>query len=586
MSKRDSQELDYLSLVKQARTLDVSGCAQRVRLALLADFATQHLAAILRVLFARQGVALDVYEGGYDAVDLEVLNPDSGLYRFAPDFVALLGATEKLSARFCETADRGRFVDETEARISGWWQTLKARIPATLIQGTFVLPLERVFGNYETKVPTSFGAVVEELNARLKAAARAHKHVLVHDTDFLAASVGRRHFVDERLWTLAKAPCRPEHLPALAQGLVDIVSSQRGRVVKCVVLDLDNTLWGGVIGDDGVEGIRIGGLGEGDAFSAFQRYLRELQRRGIILAVCSKNDHHNAIAPFQRHPEMVLKESDIAVFVANWDNKADNIRRIQATLNIGLDSMVFVDDNPFERNLVRELVPEIIVPEMPEDPALYVRALAALNLFETTSFSDEDQKRGALYREEAGRQLLRTQATSIEDYLRSLDMQIKLERFNPLNLPRIAQLIQRSNQFNLTTRRYSESVCETLMADGDGHFPFSLSLKDRFGDYGLISVVILKLAAREIDIDEYLMSCRVLQRGVESFAMNAIFELARRRGAERVRGRYLPSEKNGMVASFYRDFGFVEGDDGIWSLPVADYASRPAFITPICNDIG
>jgi FkbH-like protein len=352
------------------------------------------------------------------------------------------------------------------------------------------------------------------------------------------------------------------------------------------VLDLDNTLWGGVIGDDGLEGIRLGDLEDGEAFVAFQRYLLSLKERGIILAVCSKNDHDNAVLPFARHPDMVLRQDDIAVFVANWSDKAENIRAIREVLNIGFDSMVFVDDNPFERNLVRGLLPEVIVPEMPEDPALYVRALARLNLFETTTYSHADLDRSEQYRVEARRHLAKASFASVDDYLRSLEMKISVERFSRPNLARIAQLIQRSNQFNLTTRRYGEGECASLMADQKRYHAFTLSLGDRFGSYGLIAVAILELRTEEIEIDSFLMSCRVLQRGVEDFAMNHLVGVARTHGAARVLGRYIPTAKNGMVRDFFGRFGFVHlGSDqdgqALWSLDVSRYVERPVLMSVI-----
>ena len=541
------------------------------------------------MLCARSGYRLEVYEAGYDSIDTEILNPQSGLYAFQPRFVALLVASEHLKRRYYETDDQAGLAASTINRFTFLWETLKQNCPATIIQGNYVLPSERPFGNYDLKVATSLSAVFYEINYGLAAAARRTSHVLLCDVDHLAATVGRPQWMDERLWHLAKAPCALTHLPLLARSLADTVLSASGRVVKCVVLDLDNTLWGGAIGDDGLAGITLGGLDDGEAFVAFQRFLRELKRRGIILAVASKNDHNNAVLPFREHPDMILREEDISVFVANWDNKADNIRTIQKVLNIGFDSMVFLDDNPFERNLVREFIPDILVPELPEDPACYVRALAELNLFETSSFSEADRQRPEQYREESKRGIARLQYANVDDYLASLGMTIKLERFNSFNLSRIAQLVQRSNQFNLATRRYGEAACEAFMNDPEHWAPFTLTLADKFGDYGLISVVVLKLEQDEIDIDEYLMSCRVLQRGVERFAMNAIFALAAERGAKRVRGRYIKTAKNSMVSKFYADFGFekaAEGPDGSveWVLSVERYEPRDVHITPVRID--
>jgi FkbH-like protein len=575
---------DYFNLIGEARSLDTSNCPRTVRLAVLAECATQQLIPLLKVLCARNGYRLEVYEGGYDSIDTEILDPQSGLYSFAPQFVAILPASEQLKKRYYETEDKSGFAGDTLNRIVNLWEVLRQNSDATIIQSNFVVPVERLFGNYEMKVPFSPGSVFADINYGLALEARRVSSVLLCDVDYLAAGVGRAAWADERLWHLAKAPCALRNLPLVARSLSDTMLAACGRFAKCVVLDLDNTLWGGVIGDDGLAGIALGGFDEGEAFSGFQRFLRELRRRGIILAVVSKNDHSNAILPFREHRDMVLKEADIAVFVANWENKADNIRTVQTVLNIGFESMIFLDDNPFERNLVREFLPAVIVPELPEDPAHYIKALAALNLFETASFSDADRQRPDQYREESQRELVRLQCSNVDEYLASLNMSITLERFNAFNLSRIAQLIQRSNQFNLTTRRYSEAACEAFMRDESRYAPFTLTLSDKFGDYGLISVIVLKLGPEEIEIDEYLMSCRVLKRGVEDFAMNQIFALAASRGAERVRGRYIKTAKNAMVGNFYPGFGFhkiSETADGSteWTLSVKEYKPRCVFIS-------
>ena len=581
--------LDYFALSKEAKALKISSAAKVIRIALLADCATQHLATIMRAIAARNGVQAELYEGNYDGVDLEILDPNSALYAFAPQYVVILLSSEKLKARLYASGDRRTFADETVGRLENLWGAFRAHSQATIIQSTFVLPSERAFGNYELKVADSVGSIFTEINYRLAVKARETKNVLLNDVDFLAAAIGRAQWLDARMWNMAKTPCRLEHVPLLAQSLLDTMFAASGLIVKCVVLDLDNTLWGGVIGDDGLEGIALGEFDEGEAFVGFQKFIRELKRRGIILAVVSKNEHANAVLPFREHPHMALKEDDISVFVANWDNKADNIRLIQKTLNIGFNSLVFLDDNPFERNIVREFLPEVVVPELPEDPSLYLQSLADLNLFETASFSEADLQRADQYREEAQRELTKTHFTDINDYLTSLAMEIRLERFNAFNLPRIAQLIQRSNQFNLMTRRYGEAACEAMMKD-PSRAPLTLRLADKFGDYGLISVVILKHAGEDLEIDEYLMSCRVLQRGVESFTINNIFSYAARLGAKRVVGQYLPTAKNDMVKGFFKSFGFekvADGDGGAsqWALAVDAYQPRQTFMTPVVNEL-
>jgi FkbH-like protein len=306
--------------------------------------------------------------------------------------------------------------------------------------------------------------------------------------------------------------------------------------------------------------------------------LRELSARGIILAVCSKNNETVAREVFQKHPGMILREEHIAVFIANWEDKAANIRRIRETLNIGFDTMVFLDDNPFERNLVRQLIPDIIVPELPEDPALYVRTVSELNLFETAAQSVLDSGRNALYRDQQKRETEAQKFASLDEYLQSLETTVRYQRFEPATLGRIAQLIQRSNQFNLTTRRYSEAECKAMMENRDGYFPFTLSLQDRFGDFGLINVVILRSRPDEglLEIDTFLMSCRVLQRGVEQLAMNKVFDFARQGRYGTVVGQYIPTAKNMMVKSFFEQFGFHQtatSEEGAthWRLDAAEY---------------
>src|SRR5579859_7854142 len=493
MLKHDRSELSYAQLVKRARRLEANS-RPPFKLALLADVSTQHLAPVLRVLFASNGFDAEIYEAGFDTVETEALNPGSGLFAFQPQAIVILQSIMKLKAGFYHAAgNRGAFVEQRAAGIEAVWSAIRERTPALIAQSTFVLPYERPFGNFGLLAGDDLGATVSELNREICQRARRHPGVFINDVDFIAGWVGRRHFLDEKLWGMAKALCALDHLPDVAQNIVDICLASAGRGVKCAVLDLDNTLWGGVVGDDGLDGIGLGELDEDGAFRSFQLYLRELSARGIILAVCSKNSETVAREVFQKHPGMVLKEEDIAVFIANWDDKATNLRRIRDILNIGFDTMVFLDDNPFERNLVRQMIPDIIVPELPEDPALYVRAISELNLFETVTQSALDSGRNTLYRDQQKRETEATKFASLDDYLRSLQTTARCRRFESATINRVAQLIQRSNQFNLTTRRYSEAECRAMMDDHERYFPFSVSVQDRFGDFGLINVVILRL---------------------------------------------------------------------------------------------
>ena len=581
--------LDYAALLSASRRLDLAQTTRTIRLALLSDAATQRLAPILQALFARHGVNAQIYEAPFDGIELEAYDSNSGLYRFKPQVVVLLNSVQALRANFLRPGTNpSTFVEQTSDRMTRVWDAIHTKLTATILQSNFVLPYERFFGNFDLKVAESFYATVAALNARLAESARRRGSVLINDVESVASWLGRRQWFDDRFWDSAKYFCSLDCLPHVANNIVQIAMAGLGSVLKCVVVDLDNTVWGGVIGDDGLEGIQIGAHGEGEAFYRFQLYLRALKQRGLVLAVCSKNEIANALLPFEKHPEMVLRREDFAVFVANWNDKAVNIRQIQETLNIGFDSMVFLDDNSFERNLVRELVPGMVVPELPEDPADFVRAISELNLFETTSFSAEDSQRTELYRAQAERREAQAGFASLDEFLRSLDMRIQVARFDSFHLPRIAQLMQRSNQFNLTTRRLSEAGCGALMNDSRW-LPLYATLADRLGDHGLISIVTVEACPEELAIRDWLMSCRVLGRGVEAFLMNRVMEHARQLGLSRVTAQFIPTPKNGMVKDFFQQFGFAKVDDQPngetrWTALTAKYQPRDTFLTLAKSD--
>jgi len=582
---RQLRDLDYGSLLKASKRLE-SATTQKLNLALLSDAAAQRFVPLLRTLFHRSTVHAEVYEGAFDAIELEACDPSFGLYRFQPNAVVILNSVQALRANFARRPrDAAAFVDETATKIVRIWDTIQSRSSAIVIQSNFVLPYERCFGNFDQKVPQSFYSVVLALNSRIADAARERGSVLINDVESIASWVGRSRWFDDRFWDSAKLFCSTENLPLIANNIVDIVMASLGRVIKCIIVDLDNTLWGGVIGDDGLDGILLNQHGDGEAFYRLQCYLRELLKRGILLAVCSRNEMENALLPFEKHPDMVLRREDFTVFVANWNDKAENIRLIQRTLNIGFDSMVFLDDNPFERNLVRDLLPAVVVPELPEDPADYVRAISELNLFETASFSAEDLKRSELYGKEAERKEAEAAYASIDDFLQSLEMRITVARFDSFHLPRIVQLIQRSNQFNLTTRRLSEVECATLK-DDERWVPLYVKLEDRLGDHGLISVVTLQTNGSSLAIRDWLMSCRVLARGVEQYIMNNVFERARQLGLTHVSGEFVATAKNAIVKDFFAGFGFEKvGQDengrSRWSLEVSEYRPFRVFIRTV-----
>ena len=547
-------DLTFKQLKKQFKD---STLASQYRLAVMGDCATQHLSTAIGGYGAAIGLGLEIFDADYNQINALVLDEHSELYAFKPDAVLLQMCTQKLYERFCENPleSRAAFAETVFAQIKTTWQRIGEKI--TVLQCNFPLLDDGVFGQFGNKTADSFLFQQRKLNYLLMQGCQEAKNAYLVDLDALQSRLGQGQFFDARLYYIAKMPIRMEALPEAAKCVVDMIQAIRGSVKKCVVLDLDNTLWGGVIGDDGLSGIQIGELGTGHAFSDFQEWLKQLKNRGILLTVCSKNEEATAKEPFEKHPEMVLRPEDFSMFVANWENKAANIRRIQQTLNIGMDSMVFLDDNLFERNLVQGLIPEITVPALPEDPALYLEYLRGLDLFETASYSAEDVHRTDQYRTQANRTVFESSFQSYDDYLANLQMKATVAPFDKFHYPRIAQLTQRSNQFNLRTVRYTEAEVDALAKD-DSHIGLYFTLKDRFGDYGLISVVVLdKQPGDVLFISEWLMSCRVLKRGMEEFIADKILSLAAEQGFRKVIGEYLATPKNAMVKDLYARMGFT-----------------------------
>jgi len=583
--------LDYTSvqsLLKIHRRLrrELPATTPLLRLAVLSGFTLDQLAPLIDLNLAAAGAGAEIYTPAFGTFRQEILAADSGLYAFSPKVVFLATGWRDLAHVPLLTDDRDRVRERVRLEVrdlSAAWQTLHDRLGCQVLQNNFDLPPWRTLSNLDRTHPAGLGSYIAQVNQAL--AEQAPPFVTLHDVDHLAASAGRWAWHDERFFHHAKMPCAPEYLMEYAHSVAAILAAQAGLSRKCLVLDLDNTLWGGVIGDDGLGGIRIGqGDAESEAFHAFQKYVKALRDRGVILAVCSKNEDHIAREVFEKHPEMILRLDDIATFVANWTDKATNLRTIALNLNIGLNSLVLADDNPVERALVRRLAPEVAVPELPVDPVGYIQAIERHRYFELVSLGKEDFKRAEYYRTQAVREQAQASAASVEEFLESLQMTARVGPIDGATLERSAQLIARSNQFNLTTRR--RSTAEILAMTGDDSWiTLTVTLADRFGDYGLISVLLARIRDEKIEIDTWLMSCRVLKRTVEDLLLNHLAEEARRRGVRFLRGDYIPTPKNDLVREHYPRLGFQPagaGDSGStrWDLPIAeDWQPRRHFIS-------
>lgn len=552
-----------------------------IRMALLGDSATQLLAQALQGMAYEYGFQLHLFETDFDQVERQVFDENSELYQFQPEVVVLHHSTEKLNQYYSKLPpqNRSQLAAERLQLIQDLHLAIQQRTAAKLVYFNYPEANDHVFGNFANKVESSFLFQQRKLNYELMQFALNQGSFFVCDVQSVQSHMGRQAFFNAPAYVNASMVLSLDALPKVAARVMDIVSAFHGKLKKCLVLDLDNTLWGGIIGDDGIDAIQVGELGIGKAFTEFQLWIKKLKDRGIILAVCSKNTESVAKEPFEKHPDMILRLDDFAMFVANWENKAENILSIQKQLNIGLDSMVFLDDNPFERELVKSQLPGICVPHLPEDPAEYVGFLSEQNLFETISFSEEDLERTDRYRTEAERLSFSKTIGTEDEFLKSLQMVSVVEPLTSFNIPRVAQLSQRSNQFNLRTVRYTESEL-IQMAQAEHTFPFAFGLRDRFGDYGLIAVVVLKAMQENLFIESWFMSCRVLKRGMEQFVLNTLCNFAKENGFKELVGEFIPTAKNELVKDLYQNLGFT-CKQGFWYLPLASYTTKEIHITSL-----
>ncbi len=549
------------------------------KIAILGDTSTQFLATAIKGMGYDKCYNLEIWEADFNQIELQIINIDSELYKFQPDVIILFFSTHKLLNKYNKLkTGQIDFANNEIDNYNNLINIINNRIQSKIIIYNFPEQDDSVFGNFSNKMQSSFLYQLRKLNFDLMNFSINQKNMYIVDLSNIQNLIGQKHMFQPSIYINTEMVLSIESLPLIASRTLDLISAFIGRVNKCLILDLDNTTWGGIIGDDGVENIQIGNIGIGKAFTEFQFWVKKLVKRGIIVAICSKNNENIAKEPFLKHPDMILKMEDISVFIANWENKADNIRHIQSILNIGFDSMVFLDDNPFERNLVRENIPEITIPELPEDPAEYLHYLYSLNLFETTTTSNEDSERTKLYQIEAQRSILQKNFTNETDFLSSLNMLSIVEDLTKFNIPRISQLSQRSNQFNLRTVRYDELMLEQI-SNSTLYKTLSFTLEDRFGDNGLICVIILNHKDdKNLFIENWFMSCRVLKRGMEDFTINCIVEYAIENSFEYIIGEYIPTAKNMMVKDHYSKLGF-EMINNQWILNVKKFIPKTTYIT-------
>ena len=577
----------FRRLVRRARQLEEdvgppTGLS-RVRVMLLGGATSEILEGPLWLAMLAAGIGADLRAAPYDQVLQEMLDPESETAAFSPR-VAIVVNTPFNLPYWPEPGCRPEEADRLAERVCRYFLKpcahLHERCGTEIILCNFHPLPQQPIGNLGAKVSWDANNFIRRVNVRLGDLAPPYVHL--NDVAAMAERRGLDSWFDERLWYEAKQPISPTYVPEFAKNTAAIVAAILGRSRKCLVVDLDGTLWGGIIGDDGVEGIILGeGDARGEAFKAFQQYLRKLRQRGVLLAVCSKNQEDTALLPFEKHPEMVLARDDFVAFKANWSPKSENLRAIAAELDLGLEAFVFLDENPAEREEVRLALPEVAVPEISDDPADFAIMLDRGRYFEVSVVTEEDRQRSELYRARGAARVLETESTDISQFLTSLEMKAQIRVFEPISIARIVQLVNKSNQFNLTTKRMTRAEVEESARDSSV-LTLTVRLADRFGDHGLISVLAGRFDDKLLDIDLWLMSCRVLKRGVERLLLNEVVRAARARGIGEIRGTFIPSGRNELVRGHYSELGLAElpsdGRTTRWTLTVDDFKPLDTFI--------
>ncbi|MBN9229020.1 MULTISPECIES: HAD-IIIC family phosphatase [Legionella] len=549
-------------------------------IAILGGSTTAEIKNILELFLLDIGIKPNFYESKYNQYFEEAVFDNEPLQQFNPDIIYIHTTNKNIShyPTMHHTSEEIDIILHNEfQKFSSIWSSLTSKYHCAIIQNNFELPQNRILGNLDFYDVRGSVHYIHRLNSFFAEEAQARANLYINDIHYLAASIGLSTWFDKSMWYAYKYALSYTAIPFLAKSISAIIGALFGALKKCMVLDLDNTCWGGVIGDDGLNGIAIGKeTAIAEAHTEFQQYAKTLKDRGVVLAVCSKNDMNHAKEGFM-HPDTVLIDQDFAAFTANWEPKHHNIAKISDTLSLGLDSFVFIDDNPAERHIVRSNLSMVSVPEIGSDIVDFIDHIDKNHYFETVSLASDDLQRGAFYQKNKERRTQESHFTDYGEYLHSLEMNAEIKAFTPVYLARITQLINKTNQFNLTTKRYTLADVTSITQDAN-YITLYGKLEDKFGDNGLISIIIGELKNKECHIELWLMSCRVLKRTMEYAMFDALVAKCHTLGIKQIIGYYYPTEKNNMVSTLYQDFGFnalaTDAHHSVWSMDVSNYINK------------
>ena len=558
-----------------------------LRLALIGSFTLRGIKEVLNVKCDEAGLVLKCYEAEYNQYNQELLDKNSGLYKFKPhltilfvDTKDLLGENYHFPYRLNER--QRKVLARTKAReiirLAGHFEK---NCDGKIIINNFCVPTHSPLGMLESKQAFGFFEMVRAVNHSMEKASRHNSKFYVFDYDAFLSRHGKIGSLDEKMQYIADMKLNQNLIPFLCDEYMRYVRALKGNVKKCIALDLDNTLWGGIIGEAGFDGIKLGPTPPGNAFMEFQRYLLSLFERGVILAINSNNNYDDAIKVIKQHPHMILREDKFASIKINWDNKANNLVAIAKELNIGFDSMLYIDDDMANRQLIKEMLPQVSVFNLPRDPASYASAIKNYAEFDTFQITEEDTKRGAMYAQERKRKEIKKSFSNISDFLAHLDIKVNMDKANDFSIPRLSQLAQRTNQFNLTARRYTEEEMRRLVKEPIRKV-YSIKVSDKFGDIGISGMVSIKPSEEEMIADSFLLSCRILGKEIEKAVTSFLITLARSAKKKYLVFEYIPTEKNEIALKFLKNTGFrcfkKDKKSQFWRIPVIKKYEKPKHI--------
>jgi FkbH-like protein len=565
--RQEPTHLNYWSAYKRIQKLDLDALKvhdeKRIKIALLSSFTIDPLSIYLDIKSRLVQLYPEIYVAAFNQYQQEILDENSGLYAFKPDVIILavqadVLVNENFYFEYVKLPDVEQHQTEILSRFQVLLSTLTSRTDALVLVNNFMVPSFTPFGILDNKTDSGFRSFFHKLNEKLAELYRKSSQVYVVDLEAAAGKHGKSRCIDPKLYYRGSFVFSESFLPVIADEYMGYIKALKNLTRKCIVLDLDNVLWGGIIGEDGIEGIQLGNDSPGNAYKDFQRLLLSYYNRGVLLAINSKNNAEDALKAIREHPHMLLREKHFAAIRINWQNKVQNTMELAKEINIGLDSMVFVDDNPREREQMKQSLPQVLVVDMPSSPFLYRQNLENLNDFNVLALTEEDKKRGEMYRARKKREELRESISSLEDFLKSLEMKVVIKQADEFSLPRIVRMVNKTNQFNLTTRRYNDAEVRKMKEAKNRFAIYSLQVSDKLGDEGIVGVAIIRKEPKTWTLDSFLLSCRVIGRKVETAFLAKIVADAKEQGVSTLVGEYVPTPKNAPVKNFYSSHGFVE----------------------------